>query len=76
MKGNRMGRVAVSIAVIAVALAAAIPRQEIAHTEPDTLGSPSVVLYDYLVVTRVAILLVGLAVAGVVFAMSRRHRSP
>lgn len=61
------------VAIAAVGLAVIIPRQEIGHAEPDTLGGGSTTLYDYLIVTRVAVLVVGLAIAGTLYAFSRRH---
>lgn len=61
------------VAAVTVTLAAIIPRLEIGHGEPDTLGGPALIYYDYLIVTRVAVLLVGLAVAGTLFWLSR-HR--
>ena len=58
-------------AVSALAVAVFLPRLEIGHTEP-AVGQQSKVLYDYLIVSRVAVLVAGLALAGLIYFLGTR----
>lgn len=74
MSQKRLRVLSAAAAVASIALAVIVPRQEIGHTEPDTLGGSSQILYDYLIVTRLAVLIVGFAAAAVLYGLSRRDR--